>query len=204
MQLASNHMCFNMAKKWLTSPKAGLLWKINIFWNLKFQIDTLHGRNPAPPGMYEPLQIMGYLPYQLVQDFFHQQYCPINLCQITSQKMWDLFEHQLERWWIFMFLPCDKLFTIPSWWLNQPIWKICSSNWNISPSFGVNIWKKSLTPTPTDFHFDQSKKDIWAINDLLFVAVYGLFFWFNGSKSPTSWWFQPLWKILVNLDHFPR
>ena len=25
-----------------------------------------------------------------------------------------------------------------SWWLNQPIWKICSSNWIISPSRGEN------------------------------------------------------------------
>ena len=30
-----------------------------------------------------------------------------------------------------------------SWWLNQPIWKICSSNWIISPRFGMQI-KKSL------------------------------------------------------------
>ena len=27
-----------------------------------------------PPGVYKTLQKMGYLPYQLVQDFFHQQY----------------------------------------------------------------------------------------------------------------------------------
>ena len=24
------------------------------------------------------------------------------------------------------------------------------------------------------------------------------------SKPPASWWFQPVWKILVKLDHFPR
>ncbi len=32
-------------------------------------------------------------------------------------------------------------------------------------------------------------------------------FWINialQSKSLTSWWFQPIWKILVKLDHFPR
>ena len=23
-------------------------------------------------------------------------------------------------------------------------------------------------------------------------------------KTQTSWWFQPIWKILVNLDHFPK
>ena len=29
------------------------------------------------------------------------------------------------------------------WWLNQPLWKICSSNWESSPIFGVkikNVW----------------------------------------------------------------
>ena len=29
----------------------------------------------------------------------------------------------------------------PGWWLNQPIWKICSSNWKSFPRFGVNIKK---------------------------------------------------------------
>ena len=35
---------------------------------------TADGRNPAPPGRYKTLEIMRYLRYQLVQDFFHQQY----------------------------------------------------------------------------------------------------------------------------------
>ena len=43
--------------------------KENIQW--KHAVD---GWNPAPPGMYETLKIMGYITYQLVQDFFHQQY----------------------------------------------------------------------------------------------------------------------------------
>jgi len=34
---------------------------------------TVAGRNPAPRGMYKTLGIMGYLPYQLVQDLCHQQ-----------------------------------------------------------------------------------------------------------------------------------
>ena len=36
--------------------------------------DTVDGRNTAPPGMYETLRIMGKTTYQLVQDFFYQQY----------------------------------------------------------------------------------------------------------------------------------
>ena len=34
-----------------------------------------------------------------------------------------------------------------SWWSNQPIWKICSSNWIISPNFGVK--KKQTFETTT-------------------------------------------------------
>ena len=32
------------------------------------------------------------------------------------------------------------------WWLNQPIWKICSSNWKYSPNRGAN--KTYLKPPP--------------------------------------------------------
>ena len=35
---------------------------------------------------------------------------------------------------------------LSSWWLNQPIWKICSSNWKSSPNRGEN--KKYLKPPP--------------------------------------------------------
>ena len=35
---------------------------------------TVDGRNPTPPWMYKTVQIMGKATYQLVQDFFHQQY----------------------------------------------------------------------------------------------------------------------------------
>ncbi len=37
---------------------------------------------------------------------------------------------------------------LSSWWLNQPIWKICSSNCKSSPIFGVNI-KNVLKPPPS-------------------------------------------------------
>ena len=47
-------------------------------------MNTADGRNPAPPGMYKTLKIMGHLPYQLVQDFFHQQY--ENIVQIIVVK----------------------------------------------------------------------------------------------------------------------
>ena len=37
-------------------------------------IDTVDGRNPAPPEMHKALQIMGCSPYQLVQVFSNQHY----------------------------------------------------------------------------------------------------------------------------------
>ena len=33
-----------------------------------------------------------------------------------------------------------------SWWLNQPMWKICSSNWIISPRFGMKIKIFEVSP----------------------------------------------------------
>ena len=32
--------------------------------------------------------------------------------------------------------------SFPVWWLNQPLWKICSANWESSPSFGGENKKK--------------------------------------------------------------
>ncbi len=38
-------------------------------------VHIVDGRNPKqPPGMFKTMYIMGHLPYQLLQDFFHQQY----------------------------------------------------------------------------------------------------------------------------------
>ena len=36
-------------------------------------------KTPAPLGMFETLQIMGYGTYQLLEDFFHQQYPYVSL-----------------------------------------------------------------------------------------------------------------------------
>ena len=38
----------------------------------------------------------------------------------------------------FYFVP-KRVWCLSSWWLNQPIWKICASNWITSPNFrGAN------------------------------------------------------------------
>ena len=54
--------------------------KILSFLNLKAILEGIPllnyhlGCPKTPPGMYKTLSIMGHLAYQLVQDFFHQQY----------------------------------------------------------------------------------------------------------------------------------
>ena len=48
------------------------IYLVTTFYSMS--IDTVDGRNPAPHWMYKTLKIMGKTTYQLVQDFFHQQY----------------------------------------------------------------------------------------------------------------------------------
>ena len=69
-------------------------------WNNKFlylqffptKSTTVDGRNPAPPGMYKTPWRMGNLPYQLVQDFSHQQYFYIHPQQILSPGSFFLIQ----------------------------------------------------------------------------------------------------------------
>ena len=55
---------------------------------------------------------------------------------------------------------------------------------------------------------DKSAKGKLCLDDVtVFASKWGLFngvFWISLSRRGTSWWFQPIWKILVKLDHFPR
>ena len=52
-----------------------------------------------------------------------------------------LSRYTLEIWWTNKkrFPLKNACFYVSSWWLNQPIWKICSSNWESFPQVGVNI-----------------------------------------------------------------
>ena len=46
----------------------------------------------------------------------------------------------------------EASFSQPWWWLNQPIWKICSSKWvdSSSPIFGVKIKNIYIKPPPSN------------------------------------------------------
>ena len=69
----------------------------------------------------------------------------------------------------FVFLGYRGEYVDPWWWLNQPIWKISSSNWTISPGFQVtlkNVWKHQL-----DFNIVHLKISPWKRIDFLFETI---------------------------------
>ena len=56
---------------------------------------TVDGRNPAPHDIHKALQIMVDSPYQLVQDFFHQQYGSyhVSLVTVSGHPAGELQKH---------------------------------------------------------------------------------------------------------------
>ena len=94
---------------------------------------------------------------------------------------------------------------VTSWWLNQPIWKICSSNWKSFPIFGMkikHIWNHQLV----NHHHQFAKRNqvcfffadvvflssmIWREKVCVFVP------WFFGGNY---FYVQPFWKVLRMLD----
>ena len=70
-----------------------------------FMVGNGNGSNPAPPGMYKALVNKGMftiLPYQLVQDFFHQQYpheLVLLLVQLWNDMLWQVkLDPFLQDW----------------------------------------------------------------------------------------------------------
>ena len=56
-------------------------------------------------------------------------------------------------------------FSSSSWWLNQPLWKICSSKWvHLPPIFGVKIWKNLWVGHHLVHLYSSSSK--WLVNGL--------------------------------------
>ena len=84
----------------------------------------------------------------------------------SCSPMWDIDDVSDIN---FQETPNTKCFT--SWWLNQPIWKICSSNWIISPGRGEN--KKYLKPPPSS--------TIWTLRSKRMLKPFG-----THKKHPES------------------
>ena len=93
------------------------------------------------------------------------KFAAFNLAAATAFLAWNSYQGWRCRseksffGWDTWFLLSYKSST--SWWLNEPIWKICSSNWIICSSRGEN--KKYLKPPPSIFLYLKVKIDGWPI-----------------------------------------
>ena len=112
------------------------MFRFRCIWYLH----TVDGWNPAPPGMYETLWIMGKTTYQLVQDFSHQQYesgkkslfgeappqrriCISSLSKCFISGLWT--QAPSESWFLEFhvsgqIITCNltRVFT-PKWWFSK-------------------------------------------------------------------------------------
>ena len=72
-----------------------------------------------------------------------------------------------------------------AWWLNQPIWKICSSKWNgiISPRIGVKITHICFATT----HFTVLKKSRYQQKVGKRHGMTGMTFFARSFVVSTSW-----------------
>ena len=70
---------------------------------------TVEGRNPAPPGMYKTLSILGYLLHRLVQVFFHQQYESI-LDLLAKERSGSLrnLSKETSHWYCWWLKSCTS------------------------------------------------------------------------------------------------
>ena len=93
-------------------------------------VDLLKGENGQNPSIWTRGLQQGPLP---TQTMHYYRVNPWKSPKITTYIciLWSWIPHPPQKTW-------DNL---TSWWLNQPIWKICSSNWIISAKIGVKIPK---------------------------------------------------------------
>ena len=121
-------------------------WKVKV--EVRFTI------LPIQLGSIFTLNNQGF--FHCSSEFFHY----IDLWQTNSMKLdVGIWRHTTVMMWPYV-APAQKFRRLQDrktdWWLNQPIWKICSSKWVISPGRDEN--KKYLKPPP--------RKSICGINKI--------------------------------------
>ena len=99
-----------------------------------------------------------------------------------------------KHWFSGAFAVSFREGTYSSWWF-QTIWKICLSNWIISPNRDEN--QNSLKPRKPENH--KKKTFLW--NESMASPIPTNW----GNQWITGWWLnQPSWKILVKMGIFPN
>lgn len=92
--------------------------------------------------------------------------------------------------------------------------RICAKEPPPPPSLQLKLFRESEGSTPESPSASTLSRFMsvkWAAekkNTFRSALSKHVFFWFSRKKKQgltwARWWFQPLWKILVNLDHLPK
>ena len=127
--MKQNHLIQTRLRNLETKPLD--LLGLNGAWK-KWQIHIL----PKFVVQFMVMNTMGSNPYKN-----HQQ---VNNCKSISFTFLFFFSLPNPPWDLQKQSPPPHPPTVAkktklSWWLNQPIWKICSSNWVHLPQIGMNI-----------------------------------------------------------------
>ncbi len=133
----------------------------------------------------------------------------------SSSWPWQKVQMQVppnnKNWNSHVHTPWNKLKT--SWWLNQPIWKICSSNWIISPNRDEN--RKYLKPPPRKsycetFFFEKSfdittAKEFKKVRFWTSKETHWLVHWGENKRRwlTTIWFSQDLWRTKLLRRQLP-
>ena len=130
-----------------------------LFWNVFFSHQSLKGCNSEGPCDF--LRFLGFYLSEIIEGIHGIG----PECEIFQRFFW--FNGRLKCKTLVAFDICESSLTLPDasnapcnsldlfvrwlekikagvlqeetgWWLNQPIWKICSSKWESSPNMGEN------------------------------------------------------------------
>ena len=131
--------------------------------------------------------------------------------------------HQLQRssWrnvkrWAFSQRSCRNIAAAGIWWsrrgeihfLMVPLIVVCiDQQYHIIPYLHIHhfqfvcclasSWSCNFQPLRVASH-----EELTVSNGIGWWSVY--YAYLLPTDIVTSWWFQPIWNILVNLDHFPK
>ena len=86
--------------------------------NIRLMVQKSQGQ---PPGMYETLKIVRYLPYHLVQNFFHQPYVWYMTCILLGESL-DTTIKNTALLWTWNSNPAQMCVCV---WLKTFCWKGC-------------------------------------------------------------------------------
>ena len=173
---------------------------MDVWWNNHF----LH-KDSESSNWNNHLGSRGWL-----QNVYSPSYCLLWTSRYsrTPAPAWNPREEtQLPRkalYWSHTVAPVGTQWYKSFWSLPQT-WEMWT--WTLRQSIEITIPWKDVTVDGSEIQPPGKKQGNWKYLALWVYIVHGQFtsqlvFWV--TKKATSWWFPPIWKILVKLDDFPK